>query len=71
MLSTGAGDTAGKDLCALGGELAKTCYILVIDVLYFILAELAYFLLSAVVLTELTLTLGSFVSVHFITPYLR
>ena len=71
MLCTGAGNAAGKNLCALGGKLAKTCSILVIDVLYLILAELADLLLSAVVLTELTLTLGSFVSIHLNTPYLR
>ena len=69
MLCTSAGNTAGKDLCALGSKLAKTCSILVIDVLYLVLAELADFLLSAVVLTELTLTLGSFVSIHLNYSY--
>jgi len=71
MLCTGAGDAAGKDLCALGSKLTETSGILVIDVLYLVLAELADLLLSAVVLTELALTLRSFVSIHLNTPYLR
>ncbi len=69
MLCTSAGDAAGKDLCTLGSKLAETSGILVIDVLYLIQAELADLLLSAVVLTELTLTLRSFVSIHLIYSY--
>ena len=64
MLCTSAGDAAGKDLSALSSKLTETSGILVIDVLYLVLAELADLLLSAVVLTELTLTLRSFVSIH-------
>jgi hypothetical protein len=48
MLCAGAGDTAGKDLAALGDELAKASRILVINVVYLFLTENANLFSSAV-----------------------
>ena len=57
-----AGNTSGKDLCSLRGELSELCDILVVDVSNLILAEDTN-LLSSVVLTVCG-TL-SIVSIHF------
>ena len=57
-----AGNTSGEDLSSLGNELSELCYILVIDLGYFVLAEDANFL-SSVSRTECgTLCI---VSIHF------
>ena len=63
-------DSSGKDLCALGNVLSELSGIFVVDISRLFLAEHADFLSSAVVvLTELTLTLGSFVLVlHLMKP---
>jgi len=64
MLCAGTGHTTGKDLCALGDELAKLCNILVVDGLSLLCTEKAN-LLTLVVRTEGTL---SIVSIHFLNP---
>ena len=51
MESASAANTSGEDLGALGNELSELCYILVIDLVYFVLAEDAN-LLSSVHGTE-------------------
>ena len=63
-------DSSGKDLSALGNVLSELCGIFIVDMSRLFLAEHADFLSSAVVvLTELTLTLGSFVLVlHLMKP---
>ena len=65
MKSASAGNTSGEDLCSLGNELSELCYILVIDLGYFVLAEDANFL-SSVVLAECGTLI--FVSFHFGKP---
>ena len=47
MLCAGAGDSSGEDLRTLGDILSQTGYVLVIDLVDVICAELADFLLSA------------------------
>ena len=66
MLSAGAGHTAGKDLGALGDELAELCNVLVVDGFNLVCTEKAN-LLTLVVRTEGTLIL---VSIHFLNPLL-
>jgi hypothetical protein len=61
MLSTGAGHTAGKDLCTLGDELTELCNVLVIDGLYLVCTEDAN-LFTLLVGTKGTLGI---VSIHF------
>ncbi len=55
-----AGYTSGENLCSLGDELSKLCYILIVDAGYLILTEDAN-LLSSVRLTKCrTLIIVSF-----------
>ena len=51
MKRTVAGYTSGENLCSLGDELSKLCYVLVIDAGHLILAEDAN-LLSSVCLAK-------------------
>ena len=44
--SASAGNTSGEDLSALGNEFSELCDILVINLVYFVLAEDANFLSS-------------------------
>ncbi len=60
MLSAGAGNTSGKNLCTLGNELTELCNILIIDCFYLIGTEGANLLLSMHI-TEGTLC---FISIH-------
>ena len=53
MLCTSTGNSSGEDLASLRNELAKTLYVLVIDVIYLLCAENANFL-SLAVLAEVT-----------------
>ena len=46
MKSASAGNTSGEDLSALGNEFSELCDILVIDLVYFVLAEDANLLSS-------------------------
>ena len=48
MCRAGAGDTAGQDLGALGHIAAKSCDILVVDVLDLIYTEAAYLTAASV-----------------------
>ena len=49
MCGAGAGDAAGQDLSPLGHIAAKSCDILIVDMLYLVFTEDADFLFSAVV----------------------
>jgi hypothetical protein len=66
MLCAGTGNSSGKNLCTLADELAKSCNILVIDLIDTICAELADLLLSAHSGTERlgSVSFGS-LSLHF------
>ena len=62
MKSASAGNASGEDLSSLRDKLSELCYVLVIDSVYFILAEDAN-LLSSVHGTEVGAL--SIVSIHF------
>ena len=53
MLCTSTGNSSGENLASLRNELAKTLYVLVIDVIYLLCAENANFL-SLAILAEVT-----------------
>ncbi len=62
VLCASSGNTAGKNLSALGDELLKSRNVLVIDNFYFIGTESANLLFSANIRTEGTLCI---VSIHY------
>ena len=66
MKSAGAGNTSGENLSSLGNKLSELCYVLVVDSVYFILAEDTN-LLSSVHRTERGAL--SIISIHYNSPF--
>ncbi len=68
MCRAGAGDTAGQNLCALGHIAAKSCDILIVDILDLIYTEAAYLATASV--THRSVSHGE-VSFHNIKRFMQ